>query len=83
MMNTMPRIAYFTLSILLISCGVGPSYQISEDAVEDVYNNIEKVEGRIDELISNGQATEEELYDLREDIEAIKEALDNDLVDIP
>lgn len=77
-MTLIRSITVITFTSLLVGCG-GPSYYISEDAVKDVYNNIEKVEGRIDELISNGQATEEELYDLREDIETIKETLDNDL----
>ena len=77
-------IKLFTASTLFsfVSCGSGEQhYIINESDISNIEERIDDLEGRIRELESIDCIEEDEIDDLQNEVESIKEDLDDALMD--
>ena len=70
------------LALSMVSCGVNENnYVISESDLDDILNRIEVLEGRISDLESSEYVEEEDIEELQDEVEALKEDLEESIID--
>lgn len=65
------------LTFSLYSC-IQRTQRIYESDLENMFTSVEKIEEKVGNLVNKGYANEEELLDLKDDVENLRFELEND-----
>ena len=69
--------------LFVCSCGYMESKQvIYESDLENLYIQVESLSDQLDDLIANGGADEDELLELKSEVEDLQEIMDGSFVDM-